>query len=155
MEIDIRSVEPQDRNEWLRLRTALWPESPEDHPQEIDAFFRGELPEPAAVLVATVDGQLVGLAELSIRACAEGCSSRNVGYLEGWYVQSEQRRQGVGRSLIAAAEQWAADQGCSEFASDAEVDNEASRQAHLACGFRETGVIRCFIKRLQATGKEE
>lgn len=55
---------------------------------------------PEAVLVATEDGDpaqgLVGLAELSRRAYAEGCETSPVGFLEGWYVVPERRRQGVG-----------------------------------------------------------
>lgn len=144
----VRAVELADRDQWLRMRSDLWPESPEDHPREIDMFFCGELAEPAAVLVAERGDTLIGLAELSIRAYAEGCSTQNAGYLEGWYVDPEHRGKGVGKALIEASEDWARTQGCVEFASDTEIDNESSRKAHLACGFAEAGLIRCFIKTL-------
>ena len=97
-------------------------------------------------------GEVVGFCELSIRAYAEGCRSDRVGYLEGWYVAPGERRRGVGRELVAAAERWARDQGCAEFASDAAVDNTASSAAHLALGFSDAGVIRCFRKRLDGGG---
>lgn len=48
----------------------------------------------------------------------------------------------------ADREEWAYAQGCTEFASDTTIDNEASRKAHLACGFADAGLIRCFIKTL-------
>jgi aminoglycoside 6'-N-acetyltransferase I len=144
----IRAVAPGDRDEWLRLRSELWPDHPEDHPREIDLFFQGQLEEPAAVLVAEDGDRLIGLAELSIRAYAEGCSNPNVGYLEGWYVEPEHRRMGLGRALIEASERWARGQGCTEFASDTTVDNESSYRAHMACGFADAGLIRCFIKPL-------
>jgi aminoglycoside 6'-N-acetyltransferase I len=58
------------------------------------------------------------------------------------------RGQGVGRALINACEAWARLQGCSEFASDAETDNAAGFAAHLALGFADEGVVRCFSKKL-------
>ena len=72
-----------------------------------------------------------------------------VAYLEGWYVVPESRRQGVGRALVSAAEEWARAQGCAEFASDALLDNDVSAVAHRAIGFEETVQIRCFRKVLR------
>jgi len=43
---------------------------------------------------------------------------------------------------------FARSQGCVEFASDAEEDNEPSAAAHRALGFAEVGRIRCFRKGL-------
>ena len=132
------------------MRHALWPEgSAEEHAGEIEDFFAGRSMEPLAVLVAEAGpGQLLGFAELSIRSHAEGCTTGRVGYLEGWYVIPEARRQRVGRSLVEAAEAWARAQGCTEFASDTEAENERSAAAHRALGFTETALIRCFRKDL-------
>ena len=58
------------------------------------------------------------------------------------------RRHGVGRALVRAAEEWGRAQGCSEFASDTEIDNEDSAKAHAALGFEEVERIRCFRKSL-------
>ena len=69
-------------------------------------------------------------------------------YLEGWFVVPKARRSGVGRALIVAAEEWGRSQGCSEFASDAQPDNEVSAAAHRALGFIEVGLVRCFRKDL-------
>jgi aminoglycoside 6'-N-acetyltransferase I len=71
-----------------------------------------------------------------------------VAYLEGWYVLPESRRNGVGRALVEAAEDWARDQGCSEFASDTDVANAQSTSAHVAVGFEDVGLVRCFRKAL-------
>lgn len=132
------------------MRHALWPEgSIEEHVGEIEDFFAGRLREPLAVLVAEgASDRLLGFAELSIRAQAEGCATDRIGYLEGWYVIPEARAQGVGRALVEAAEDWAREQGCVEFASDAEADNELSAAAHRALGFTEVALIRCFRKDL-------
>ena len=106
-------------------------------------FFSGDLKEPLAVLMAfDASGAPAGMAELSIRNYAEDCVTDRVGYLEGWYVEPHARRTGVGRALAAAAEAWARAQGCTEFASDALIDNDVSAAAHLALGFEETARIR-------------
>jgi aminoglycoside 6'-N-acetyltransferase I len=128
----------------------LWPHPAEsEHVAEITEFLEGRAREPLAVLVAA-DGadQLMGFAELSIRAYAEGCRTDRVAYLEGWYVAPDVRNRGVGGALIAAAEAWARSQGCVELASDAELTNEASAAAHRALGFVEVGRVRCFRKDL-------
>lgn len=146
----IRAVRPGDSRIWCEMRHALWPEgSIEEHVGEIEDFFAGRLREPLAVLVAEgASDRLLGFAELSIRAQAEGCATDRIGYLEGWYVIPEARAQGVGRALVEAAEDWAREQGCVEFASDAEADNELSAAAHRALGFTEVALIRCFRKDL-------
>ena len=148
--ITVRPAAPRDAAAWLQLRHALWPEGSEaEHRDAIDRFFAGDGWEPLAVLLAEDGaGCPVGLAELSIRAYAEGCRSDRVAYLEGWFVVPNARRSGVGRALIAAAEEWGRSQGCTEFASDAQPDNEDSVAAHRALGFAEVGLVRCFRKDL-------
>lgn len=128
----------------------MWPEGSEsEHASEITEFLEGRAREPLAVLVAE-DGadRLMGCVELSVRPYAEGCRSDRVAYLDGWYVVPDARRRGVGRALIAAAEDWGRSLGCTEFASDAELTNHTSAAAHLALGFTEVGQVRCFRKDL-------
>ncbi len=149
MTVTVRPVTRADRDAWLRMRDALWPSAPGEHAGEIDAFFSGRLHEPLAVLLAAGESrEVVGFAELSVRNCAEGCSTNRVAYLEGWYVEPRARRQGVGTALVRAAEDWGRAQGCTEFASDTEIDNHVSAAAHAALGFTETDRIVCFRKDL-------
>lgn len=147
----IRTVQPQDRNDWVRLRHALWRDaSVAEHCRDADRFLAGDRREPAEVLIAFDHNDCaVGFVELSIRNIVDSCRTGRVGYLEGWYVVPEARRQGIGAALVAAAECWAKAQGCREFASDAALDNEASHRAHLALGFTETGRNVNFRKDLQ------
>jgi aminoglycoside 6'-N-acetyltransferase I len=148
--ITIRPVSPGDAASWLRLRRALWPGGTEaEHHGEIDRFFAGDAREPKAVLVAEdVAAGLIGVAELSIRPYAEGCHSDRVAYLEGWFTVPKARGRGVGRALLAAAEEWGRSEGCVEFASGAEADNAVSAAAHRALGFTDVGLVRCFRKDL-------
>jgi len=160
--MNVRPVAPDDEREWLRMRTALWPgPGSEDHPGEIRRFLDGEAAEPLHVLVAEPEdgaeagaepGRLVGLAELSIRPCAEGCRTDRVAYLEGWWVDPEWRRRGVGRALVRAVRAWAREQGCTELASDTAVDNEVSQRAHRAAGFEEVGRTVCYRMAVEEAG---
>src|SRR5437667_9374995 len=130
--ITVRPAQPRDAAAWLQLRRALWPEGSEaEHREDIDRFFAGDPREPLAVLLAEDGaGCPVGLAELSIRAYAEGCRSDRVAYLEGWFVVPKARGRGVGRALIAAAEEAGRSLGCRDFASDAQPDNQGDGAAH-------------------------
>jgi aminoglycoside 6'-N-acetyltransferase I len=148
--IRVRPVVREDAAAWLRMREALWPEYEGGwHAKEIDEFLAGRSRMPLAVLVAVDDtDRPIGFVELFIRPYAEDCETDRVAYLEGWYVEPDVRRQGVGRALIAASEQWGREQGCTEFGSDALIDNDVSAAAHQALGFVETVQIRCFKKNL-------
>ena len=152
----IRSAAAADADEWLRMRHALWPDgSLEQHRQDIDRYFGGDRREPAEVLLALgAHAAPLGFAELSIRNIVDSCSTDRVAYLEGWYVDSESRRRGIGRALIKAAEQWALRQGCTEFGSDSDIENDVSFTAHLRSGFEQTGCVRTFRKKLKR-GDEE
>jgi aminoglycoside 6'-N-acetyltransferase I len=124
-------------------------------PQEIDDWFdAAESGGTALVGVAVIvadrgDGSLAGFAEIGSRAYAEGCETTPVAYLEGWYVDPDVRRTGLGANLIRAVEAWAREQGFREIASDTELDNVASLQAHTALGFEEVERQICFKKRLR------
>ena len=91
----------------------------------------------------------MGFAQCQLRQdYVEGTESSPVGYLEGVFVEESHRNSGYARSLLAACEQWAREQGCSEFASDCELTNTQSLAFHLHCGFREANRIICFTKKL-------
>ena len=142
----VRPVEPRDAAEWLRMRTALWPG---DHRTEINEYFRAGSSLLAVVLVAERSANaLAGFAEIGLRPYAEGCDSSPVPFIEGWYVDDDARRQGIGRELIRAAEQWARDRGYREIASDVEIDNDVSIAAHAALGYEEVTRLVCFRRAL-------
>jgi aminoglycoside 6'-N-acetyltransferase I len=74
--------------------------------------------------------------EVGLRSHADGCdTARPCGFLEGWYVEPEYRKRGIGGALIRRAEEWCRDQGCTELASDTWIDEAISQRAHAALGF--------------------
>lgn len=94
------------------------------------------------------DGAPAGFISLSLRAWAEGCDSTPVPYVEGWWVEAENRRRGLGRALMVAAENWCRENGYSELGSDADLTNNGSLRAHAALGFEPAARVQFFSKRL-------
>lgn len=118
----------------------------EELSQELEALL--DSGEGAVFLLPEEDG-LAGFAQCQLRRdYVEGTESSPVGYLEGIFVHPEHRGKGYARALLAACEQWAREQGCTEFASDCELHNGGSLAFHLKAGFREANRIICFTKRL-------
>lgn len=134
----VRSLVRTDASEWFRLRKLLWDESSDDeHRTEMLEIYSH--PETQLVLVAETDyGKLVGFLEASIRPFVEDCHTDHVGYLEGWFVEQNYRKNGIGRKLVRAAENWARSKDCTEMASDSEVGNDPSLAAHQSLGYEET-----------------
>jgi hypothetical protein len=162
-EIVVRQPEATDREEWIRMRAALWPDSSaESHAQEIDAFLTGNLTgwhsglKAVATFVAVrPSAGLCGFLEASVRPMADGCTTHPVGYVEGWYVDPDMRQQGIGKALVEAAEEWASCQGCREMASDAHLANVTSIAAHKAMGFDDESPTVRFRKWLPARVSQE
>lgn len=116
-----------------RCARRCWPECRrEDHLAEMRDNISG------ACLAAFVAGHehLEDFLEASLRPVAEGCATDPVGYFEGIYVRPGCRRRGIGRALMAAAEEWAISRGCTEMASDCLLDNSDSEGFHREVGTR-------------------
>lgn len=131
----IRPVGERDLSEWFRLRKLLWDGlSDEEHRREMLDIY--EHTDTQLVLVAEVSGgRLAGFLEASIRPFVEDCHTDHVGYLEGWFVEPDFRRHGIGTRLVRDAELWAHRKGCVEMASDSEMGNNLSLHAHLRLGY--------------------
>jgi aminoglycoside 6'-N-acetyltransferase I len=144
MTFHIRPATEADREEWLRLRHALWPTEPiHELEPDLTEYLR-RCDTHLAVVAARGEGGLAGFAEIRLRSFADECYTSPVAYLEGWYVDPDCRRQGLGGRLVAAAEPWAKARGCREFGSDTHVENLVSRAAHRALGFEEGQAVVHF-----------
>jgi len=139
---------------WMEVKDAaslallLWPG------QTLEEFtneMRQLIAQPdAIIMLAYQDSEAIGFAQCQLRYdYVEGTSTTPVGYLEGLYVKENFRKQGIAKGLVQACENWARTKGCHEFASDCELENEASLAMHLKLGFREANRIICFKKMLR------
>ncbi len=147
MNITIRRAALEDKREWLRMRLTLWPHgTEEDFSFDMDDLLAS--PDDAVFLACRADGKPCGFLEAGTRKYGEGCETSPVGYIEGWYVDEEMRRQGIGGRLFRAAEDWARAKGYEEMASDTWLDNDASIAAHLRLGYEEAERLVHFVKRL-------
>jgi aminoglycoside 6'-N-acetyltransferase I len=139
----VRHIEKKDKAEYLRMRLALWPDSGHEG---LEHFF--ETPTWTVFVAERPDSKLCGFLELGQRNYAEGCETSPVAFIEGWYVDPEVQKHGVGRSLVKTAEAWAKEQGFTEMASDTWLDSEGSIRAHKALGYSEVERLVCFAKKL-------
>ncbi len=130
------------------LAALLWPSHSRE---ELTAEFAQLLENgDSALFLATENGEAIGFAQAQLRRdYVEGTHSSPVGYLEGIFIREEHRGRGHARALLRACENWAKEQGCTEFASDCELHNEASLSFHRKLGFSEANRIICFTKKLR------
>jgi aminoglycoside 6'-N-acetyltransferase I len=131
------------------MRAALWPD---EDATELLNEIEGMLHDPDQVIFVAerADGRLCGMVEARIRPYADPVDEQPCAFVEGWWVDADVRRTGVGRALIAAVEAWARSRGFHELGSDALLENHISHAAHRALGFQERERIVTFRKRLQA-----
>ena len=107
------------------------------------------LPEPYVAFLAFDDGgSPIGMIDARVRNYAEGAPNLRAAYVEDLWVEPEHRRSGVARSLLAAVEQWAVDEGLDWLGSDTQEDNRLSQAWHPAAGFAEIERIVIFGKPL-------
>lgn len=131
----IREVTPEDKWEFISLRAQLWPRYDSDQLRdEVDKMLQDST---WAIFVAEHEGTIVGFIECSIRDKAPGCETTRIGYIEGWFVAPQFRRQGVGGKLVESGESWARQMGCTEMASDTTSNHPLSPAAHGALGYQE------------------
>jgi aminoglycoside 6'-N-acetyltransferase I len=151
--LSVREGTLSDLDELARFAAALWPEDDaRGHRKHLRAILSGNPRStlPLTVHVAARAGRLVGFVEVGLRSHADGCDERRpVGFLEGWWVEPDERRRGVGRALVDAAESWARRQGCREMASDTWIDEAPSIRAHQSIGYEV--VDRCVHFRKSLT----
>ncbi|MCC6499216.1 MAG: GNAT family N-acetyltransferase [Anaerolineales bacterium] len=147
MGFEIRRASAADKPEWLRMRQSLWDHLSADYLQaDMDAVLGDK--KRAVFVAAREGGGLAAFVEASLRDYAEGCQTSPVGYIEAWFVDENVRGQKLGREMIAAAENWAREMGCTEMGSDTWLDNEASISAHLKTGYFEADRLVHFMKKL-------
>ena len=132
--ITVRELQYSEIDRFVPLRHALWPDSESSHKSELRDLLAQ--PHRYRIFIAETDSDdWLGWLEAGLREQPESLRPAKMGYIEGWYVDEAHRRRGVGKMLLAAAEDWARACGCKVMASDTWPENEVSIAAHLQCGF--------------------
>jgi aminoglycoside 6'-N-acetyltransferase I len=141
---------PEHLDQWAALRIALWDwDTVEDHRDQADELYLAGHPDRAAFVAIEAAGEVMAFAEATIRRdYVEGCDTTGVAFLEGIYVRPDARKTGVARALSEAVGAWGKAQGCTEYASNALLDNIDSHNFHAAIGFAETERVVYFRKDL-------
>ena len=149
MTIKISDMSAGELADWGALRRRLWPTMTDaENRAEVAAYGAGTSPVRRVILAAD-GGRKIGFAEVSERNLADECGRQPVAYLEGWYVDPDYQRRGVGLRLIDAVTQWASSVGYAYLASDTQIANAAGQRAHRAAGFGETSRAVLYRKRLR------
>lgn len=128
---EIRKATVQDAAVAAGLAIQMWQGN---EMEELREEFQEILQDGKAAVYLQYKGEkAIGFAQCQLRRdYVEGTETSLVGYLEGIFVEEAYRRQGCAGKLLAACENWAREQGCTEFASDCELDNADSLNFHLS-----------------------
>ena len=128
------------------LAAKMWQADVTSLAEEFDHLLRDN---ESAIFLCRIGDEAVGFAQCQLRHdYVEGTHTSPVGYLEGIFIEPDFRHMGHGKELLLACENWAKEMGCTEFASDCELDNVNSLRFHMAVGFSEANRIICFTKPL-------
>lgn len=143
----IKRARIEDTEVLADLAIQMWPDHvPEDLTEE---FRQLVMNDDTVCFIKYVDDKPIAFAQCQLRRdYVEGTKSSPVGYLEGIFVAEGYRKQGFAAELLSECERWAREKGCTEFASDCELDNADSIRFHMALGFEEANRIICFRKDL-------
>ena len=143
----IRKATSLDSRILAEMAVQLWESHTVD---ELEADFVEILHDKkSAFFIKYINTLPVGFAQCGLRTdYVEGTESSPVGYLEGIFIKEGYRGKGYAKELLLHCETWAKNMGCTEFASDCELDNLGSYKFHLAMGFDEANRIICFKKKI-------
>jgi len=140
--IVIREARPEDEARVMEL-LPLIPANADMSPVEMEAAAR-RFHESLAmdVLVAEVDGQVVGFLALSFTLVLSGLRA----LIDDLAVNPMYRRQGVGAALVEAAIQRADRRGATHLLVDTSRGDAAARDFYQASGFEAGGIAPLRIR---------
>ena len=143
----VRKATYSDSRVLAEMAVQMWDSHTVD---ELETEFTETLNDKQSVFfIKYVNDVPVGFAQCGLRSdYVDGTESSPVGYLEGIFVKKDYRNNGYAKELLLSCETWAKNIGCTEFASDCELNNIGSLKFHIAMGFDEANRIICFKKRI-------
>lgn len=146
-DVNMRVVTPELFPQWRRLRNSLYRGLDDaQHDREMAVIQTSD--DQACFVAVSDDDRLLGFIEVSLRNIVDGCDDGPVGYVEGLFVLPAKRRQGIGKALIARAIDWFREAGCTDMATDSELDDAEAQAYWQRIGFDEIWRIVQFRKPL-------
>lgn len=137
--VDVRAARVEDEKAIGRIDAATWTTEVSPAPARVgDGFF--EHNKLSDILVAEVDGQVVGYASLT--RGSRLLSHAHVLEINGLAVDPGHQRRGVGRALVEACVAGARRQGARKLTLRVLGFNHRARRLYESCGFHIEGLLR-------------
>lgn len=126
MSVFIRPYQAADQNAVIALWQQVFPDNPAHNDPQLDIQRKLKV-QPECFLMALIEDRIVG----TIMAGFDG----HRGWVYYVAVLPEQRRQGIGRALMAAAEQALAQLGCRKINLQVRPDNHTVLAFYRGLGY--------------------
>jgi len=143
----IKIADISNLKELVDLALKLWDNHTYD---ELEKSMKEVLENKNAIIyLYYIENKAIAFAYCQLRFdYVEGTNSSPVGYLEGILVDKNYRKSKIAKSLLKECEIWVKEKGCTELASDCQINNIQSQIFHEKVGFTEANRIICFTKKL-------
>ncbi|RJQ70305.1 MAG: GNAT family N-acetyltransferase [Desulfobacteraceae bacterium] len=146
---------PINRNEfsiWMQFRSKIYPLISHEYDlKEIENIFVSELWH--CWFIEREDNIRIGLVELSLRNIVDGCLGSPIPYLEGLYLDEEERSKGRGSEVIEMIKRWCQSNGYSELATDVELTNIRAQKFYEKLGFEQVDRVVEYRLELKKTSQ--
>lgn len=140
----MRAALPDDAAEMARLAAELgYPMPPEEMARRV-ARLTGDVRHHIVVAAEGPD-RILGWMHVEHRDSLEGGERAEV---MGLVVDSRARGRGIGRTLVAAAEDWASAKGLAELTVRSNTARELSHPFYEALGYERLKTQHVYIKRV-------
>ncbi|MCT4781858.1 MULTISPECIES: aminoglycoside 6'-N-acetyltransferase [Exiguobacterium] len=144
--MQIKKATSRDVQHLVQLMHRLWPDAPMT---ELSAEVRLGLRSDKMHYFLAVADEPIGFCQLSFRYdYVPGATGEPTAFIEGIYVVDSERGNAVATNLVETATRFARSNGCTELASDTELENTGSQQFHERIGFKEVERTVHYIKKI-------
>lgn len=92
--------------------------------------------ENSEVIVAEIEGELVGSSYISIQKAKEYLAHDHYGHLGFMFVRAAHRGKGINKQIIDALKKWARSKNVFELRLDVYDENDAAVRAYEKSGFK-------------------
>ena len=142
MKTSVREARPDDASALADLVTQLgYPSRAAQVASRLTALLSAD----QGLLVAEVGGAVVGVVHVDRWAALVLDDAAEIGAL---VVDNQWRGQGIGRALLQAAEEWAAQRGCSTLHVRTNIVRQRAHEFYFHNGFRHVKTSLTLVKEL-------